>query len=44
MSKGVSARRKAATRAKWKRRRQRATGEWKRIYRRKQKIRLKLGK
>lgn len=41
MSSGKSARRKASRKAKFKRRRMRASGEWKHLHRRKQKIRLK---
>ena len=41
MSKGRSAKRKAQQKAKFKRRRMRACGDWKHLNRRKQKIRLK---
>lgn len=41
MSTGKTARKKGAARAKYKRRRLRATGEMKHIVRRKQKVRLR---
>ena len=41
MSKSKTAKKNAKQKAKFKRRRMRATGEWKHINRRKQKIRLK---
>lgn len=44
MAKGKTARKKGAERAKFRRRRMRATGELTRIFRRKQRVRLKAKK
>jgi hypothetical protein len=41
MARGKTARKKASERAKFKRRRMRATGEYAHVFRRKQKVRLK---